>query len=602
MRRLIRILATATAVVALAMLGWRAYQGFDDADSSATELTLWTAGATTAATSGGTHAALPGATTAPPDAVRVVDAAHLRRTFPALQRIQVKDDGLAAGDARALRGLAITWQRPTSPAPAGPELIDVAAPRRLTVGERLTVQGRLRLPPAAGAFTISLEGPDGVKQAIDLRAAADGHALFALTSATPAIAPGAFEWRLRVAPQGEPLVLGVWVTRPDRPRVLILQASPTVEAGRLQRWLAETGGAVSLRTRVSAEHMRFTTANGAPSDFARLDAATLRQLDIVVAGEPALVELGADERDALETAIAEHGLGLLVLGGEATSQPDPRFSPWVVRSETPAAAGDGARLARLRLSDGREFAEPIPVPPLELASPPPGRWLVRDPQDRTYGATVARGRGWIARTLVTDTWRWLQGGHPEMYASYWSGLLSAISRPAATTGRWSFEAGSRPVFPGEPVRLAWIGAPEAPLPVAEVNPPAGSPATPVPLSLARDRRDPARAEAIYFPASPGWHEVAVRPVGPTFAFHVHSPTALPGVRTERRRNATALLAGAGAGGPINPTPAGSGGSAGVPPLVVSAAWFALFVASASALWWEQRGAGARTVGAGLPRD
>jgi hypothetical protein len=577
MRRLIRIVSTATALVALAMLGWRMYHGFDDAAPSATELTLWTAGATTRPIGDGTHAALPGAATAPSDAVRVVDATHLRRTFPHLQRLQIEGDGLAAGEAGALHGIAVTWKRPTSPGPGLPELIDVSAPRRLTVGERLPVQGRLRLPPGGGAVTVSLEGPDGLKQAIDLRAAADGHAVFALTSATPAIAPGAFEWRLRIGPQGEPLVLGVWV--------LILQASPTVEAGRLQRWLAESGAPVSLRTRVSAEHMRFTTANDAPTDFTRLDAATLGQLDVVVAGEPALMELGADERDALDTAIADHGLGLLVLGGGATSRPDPLFAPWVMRSETPAASVDGTRLARLRLPDGRELAEPIPVPPLELASPPPGRWLVRDPQDRTYGAAVSRGRGWVACTLVMDTWRWLQGGHPEIYATYWSALLSAVARPAAPAGGWSFESGSRPVFPGELIRLAWVSAADLPLPAADVSPPVDSAGTPVQLTLARDPRDPGRAEAVYYPALPGWHEVAVRPTGPTFAFHVQSSTALPGVQIERRRDATGRLAAAVASGTTHPpTP----DSAGFPPLLVSAAWFALFVASASALWWEQR--------------
>jgi hypothetical protein len=592
MRRLIRILASSTAVVALATLGWRAYHGFDDAVSSATELTLWTAGATTRPTAGGTHAALPGASTAPPDAVRVVDAAHLRRTFPALQRVRIEGDGLEAGDARALRGLAVMERRSPAAAPSAPQLIDVSAPRSLKVGERLPVQGRLRLPSGGGPVTVSLEGPDGVKQALDLRAAGDGQAVFALTSATPAIAPGAFEWRLRVGPQGEPLVLGVWVTRPERPRVLILQASPTVEAGRLQRWLAESGGPVTLRTRVSAEHMRFTTANGAPSDFARLDAATLGQLDVVVAGEPALMELGADERDALDTAMTAQGLGLLVIGAGGAGPVDTRFSPWSVKSDPRNDGGDAMRLARLRLPDGRELAEPIPVPPLELASPPPGRWLVRDPQDRTYGAAVSRGRGWVARTLVMDTWRWLQGGHPELYASYWSTLLSAVARPAAPAGGWSFESGSRPVFPAEPIRLAWIGARDSPLPAADVKPPGESTGAPVPLTLARDLRDPARAEAVYYPALPGWHEVATRPNGPTLAFYVHSSTEL-------RRDATALLAGTGAGGTITPP---NSESAGFPPLLVSAAWFALFVASASALWWEQRRAGARMAEAGVPRD
>lgn len=586
MSRARRWIGHVVAVVALAMLGRPFFAPVLETPPPTTEVTLWTAGAAVAAPGGGTHVALPDAMTAPDAATRIPDAAFLRRAFPALQRVVIEGDGLDPGATAALTDLDVKWRRPFAPQNGRPVIVSLSASRVLSVGQRMTVQGRVRGMRTGEAIIASLEGPDGSTGSAEVSAAGEGEGTFAVTSRAAAVAPGVFEWRLRLGPAGESWVVGAVVTQPEPPRVLILQGAPTVEGARLQRWLADVGSPVTARVRVSAEHVRFAAANESPAEFARIEAATLASFDLVIASAGALRELSLSERAVMARAIGAEGLGLLVVGEPEANEAETFFSPWSVR----AVGGDDdknvGRLARLRLSNGTELVEPVTVWPAEFAARPDARWLVRDARERVLGAAVRRGRGWVARTLVIDTWRWLQGGHPDVFAAYWSSVLSALARPRVMSdGRWSVEDGTGPIFVDDLVRLSWSGGPAPELPKAEIRRVGEVSAVPVSLMLARATNEPGRAEAHYRPAQPGWHEVRVAPAGAGLTFYVQPAGALPGVRAELRRGATARWVESAAGATWG---ARVSDFARPPRPAVHYGWLALFLLSAGWLWLDQR--------------
>jgi hypothetical protein len=166
----------------------------------------------------------------------------------------------------------------------------------------MRIQGRIRGLRAGEELTLVLEGPDGSKRTMILPPATDRDAAFEIASESAAVAPGAFAWKLRLGPKSEALIFGAVVSPPQHPRVLILQASPTVEGGRLQRWLVDSGTPVVSRTRVSADHFRFMSNNGNADEFDRIDSTILAKFDVVITHEPALAALSDTERVALETA------------------------------------------------------------------------------------------------------------------------------------------------------------------------------------------------------------------------------------------------------------------------------------------------------------
>ncbi|MBI4621604.1 MAG: hypothetical protein HY736_00090, partial [Verrucomicrobia bacterium] len=291
---------------------------------------------------------------------------------------------------------------------------------------------------------------------------------------------------------------------------------------------------------------------------------------------------------ALEDAVRDRSLGLLLVGETAAPGPGPFFAPWTFAGDERSAAGDDEpRLVRLRLAGGMDLAEPVATLSAEIVPAPLMRWLARDPQGRVLCAAMRRGHGWVARSLLIDTWRWPQGGHPEIFGAYWSETLSAIARPpAAGPGRWSLEKGGAPLFVGEAIQLAWVGAPEA-VPATALAGLRGASAA-IPLNCARDPAEPARAEAIYWPAQPGWHEVRSADGKASLAFYVQAAGALPAWRAERRRIATARLVATG----TNAAPAAAP-VATSPDSARTAAWMAwvawsVFLLGAGILWSEQR--------------
>ncbi len=583
MSRLLSRAAGFGAVSALVMLGWHALRPLPDAPSPESSATLWTAGATLPATPmAGRHLALADADTAPDSAERVPDLATVRRRYPSLVRLAIAGDGLAPADATHAAGLELQWQRPPLP-PRRPHLIALHAPNSLPFGQRFAVTGRLAGLSADSATRLTLEGPDGAKQSIEVRPADDGTAAFALSSATPAAATGPFTWTLRVTPDGETLTLGATVAAPERPRVLVLSSAPGNEIGRLQRWLAELGADFAARTRLSTERERFAAAGNAPADFAAVDASLLEKFDLVVTDEGALRTLPMTERNALDHAVRHTGLGLLVHGAPASGASRDALAPWDLRTDPRPDDAEQARVARLRLSDGREFPEPVGVLPFELIPTDDMLRLARDSQGRVLAAARRVGRGVLARTVVSETWRWPLGGHLESYAGYWSALFSALARPGLPAGgRWQVAVESPVPTVGERVTVAWHAPAGTPLPSAGIRSAANTAAAAVPLNLARDPSEPTRAIAAFWPTQPGWQTVTAGPGGGTFAFYVHTADELPGVRRQIKHDATARLLGTG------PTPPAVANRTGSAPHPQAVAWFSLLVLSTGYLWWSGR--------------
>ncbi len=450
-----------------------------------------------------------------------------------------------------------------------PRITHLSADRVLLPGQRLTVHGRVGgLTPERPA-TISLEGPDGTMAAVELRDDGSHEAAFALRHPTPVPGPGAFSWKLRLDPSGDPVVLGVRVDEAKPSRVLLLLDHPGAEGARLQRWLGDAGSTVTTRTRISTERHRIASAPGTrtPVDSDLLDASALASLDLVVAHDAALDRLSPDQQADLDLAIRRDGVGLLVLvssgtdrvaANEGTHSATPPNAA-VVRGPAPDPASDGKkalawswlrsdapstdppagqRETRLQLPDGASLDTPVSVLAAELAVPPAEQTLARDPQGRPIVAWASRGRGRWAGSLVLDSWRWRQHGQGDDYARFWSALISVLSRPpTVSTGAWSLDAASHPVFVDQPLFLIWSGAPDAPPPRAEVRA-QGAPDDPaIPLTLDPASSASSEARAVFWPVHPGWHTVRALPDGPTLDIHVQPARALPGVRAQRERDA-----------------------------------------------------------------
>ena len=543
MKAILRRGVLVLAIGALAALGWVALQPLGTVGSAAEEVTIWTQGAAETDARPGLNVALPGTKNIPARVRWVPDVAYVRRAYPKLRHVRLLGNGVDAADAASLRGLAVTWERDTRRPPA-PTLVALNHPRWLAIGDSLTVEGAIAGVRDGQTIMLTLEGPGGTTQPEEIRGMGDGPVPFAIRG-TPTVAAGRFEWALRVGSARDAVKLGASVSAPRRPRVLILQESPATETARLQRWLAESGGAVTMRTRVSAEHVRWTVANEGRGEFGALDAAVLREFDLVMVSDSALAALQGREREALEGAVRKDGLGVLVTGEARPGTSGDFFRPWAIDSE---AEGE-PRLARLRLAGGVAIDEPVETLASELPPQPLMRWVARDPHARTLVAAVQRGRGVVARSIVTDTWRWLQRGYAEEFAIYWAEVMSAVARRDSAEGTWRLERQTAPIFVDEPVHSSKDGG-----------------------------------RSVYWPAQEGWNKAVMTDGAKHLPVFAHGREMLEDVHMQERRRTTALLLTDARAPERIDEPATLSGRADK-----FAAWaFLLFVFAAGGLWLEER--------------
>jgi len=503
--------------------------------------------------------------------------------------------------------------RPSIPQ-GSPCFTHVTADRVLVPGQRLTVQGSLRGGKAGEALKLSLEGPDGSVASLELPPSPTEESRFTLQHPTPALGPGLYSWKLRLSPHTEPIVLGAQVLAPTLPRLLILLDFPSVEGARLHSWLSAGGSSAIIRTRVSADRYRLTSSPDLTNDLARLDLPTLARFDVVIAHESALDRLPPDEQTSLEVAIRQYGIGLLIFGPlpadpESTARTSPRSGEESTRPLSrklrlhrgPDATAE-ARPTRVHLATGFSPETPVSIEPVQMEVPIAGRILVRDSLDRAVVVSAPLGQGRWLRSLVLDSWRWRQQGASEDYSRFWSTLLTEAARPIVASrpamegaapsaqtpqeqGAWGFGEGSGLLFVDHPISLLRFGAPESPLPPAEVRSGNSSSNSPLVLNLHRHPSEPSRSTAIYWPPQPGWHTVRTLPDGPKLGFYVHSPGSLP---IDPRGGARSVV-------PSSPSTTDRipSSSASQPPSSDRNAWpqslaFLLFVATVSRLWIDTR--------------
>lgn len=587
--RVARLGATTLAVVALAGLGTAWLE--TEKRAGVKEAVLWTAqsqGGVKTKSERILRFALPDAKGAPTDAVIVPDLAYLRRTWPGITELEIRGDGVEAEDVRLLAGLRVQF-RPTG---AHTGFIAIDAPTQMALGEKLHVRGRVGGVASGKSVVVTLEAPDGALLASPLVASARGEVDFNFVAAS-APATGRFVWNLRLAASEAPErvlaqeKLGVAVEAPLLPRVLVLESAPRLDTARLRTWFAEKGGRLVSRTLISRDRYRFGGSGGGVSEFGALDEKLLAGYDVVLTDGATLVGLSEAERKVLRDAVNEQGLGVGLLAddalltaaqGGAGVNTDNFFLPWRAVVVGEGGAADNGRRVRLQGPPGSVLpVEPVGVAAFEIKTGADQVAWVRDGQARTVAGAVRRGRGWVALTLVRDTWRWRQGERPAAFAEYWSWWLRALA-PADANGHWALATTLPRV--DQRVRLRWSEKGEAMFASGVVR--AGGDGGESSLALAQDRLESTRWTGDFWPHRAGWHRVTSAD-GTVLDFWVDAAETWPGVRAQMKRDATARVAGE-SGLRLAAQVEKKNGWAAVSEWL----WLTVFVGSAGYLWLEGR--------------
>lgn len=384
------------------------------------------------------------------------------------------------------------------------------APDAVTLGEPVVVRGSLKVTGATPVVVV-LADPLGPVDSATVTATAPR---FQLTG-HPRAAGGVV---YRLAVHGAGLLfedsLGVAVAPAHPPALLILDGSPSFETTYLKRWLAARGARLVLHTTLTRDRARVERVNEPGTGPLTLTPATLGRFDAVLADATALTLLSAAERRALQAAVEEQGLGLLLTAGLPDAAVLPLFAGLTVVGEDSVER----RVARPAWEGmPRRSRVGIELAPGTLARRAGIAPLVLDDAGRILAARRQAGAGAVAITLVRAPSRWRLEGDDDLFAAYWSLLLGAVARDTSTAVRLEGAA------PRADRRLD-LTIVSATRPAVSVRAPDGATE---PLALAQDPFDPRQWHGTTWPREAGWH--AIELTGRSQPFLVHPAPRAAGV-------------------------------------------------------------------------
>jgi hypothetical protein len=431
---------------------------------------------------------------------------------------------LAARARWQLRGAGLTaeeWRAVPSGVEFEPDaefrvrgLVDIRWPRRVTLGDVVTVVGRFASDSAPGGppVVLRLSGPGGVEaESAPLGGEAGG---FRLQLKPRAVGRLLLELEERSTADAVPVrrhTLDVVVAPPSYPRVRIVAERPSPDANALRRWLTGRGADVDWQVAMGGGTVATSRGRRASNDPALGD-------EVVVtfsAAPPSRGRSGEAAAAAVQLITARGGeLAPLTLEEprgdvSAARTGDTRSESWIAL----VSSANGSSFAWLSAARTPSVA-PIRI---ERGVSPDGR----DRPDRR------------AESLVVGSYRYLLRGDESSYAELWSVLLEAVRPPRATP---TCQHADGPVRVDEPIAL--VCRTEAPprliLIGDEVSPSEE-------IALSPHSLDTGRYDAVVWPRREGWSRLmlsAGTQVGEV-EFFAQPRHAWTGWDEERRVRATA---------------------------------------------------------------
>ncbi|WP_066837741.1 hypothetical protein [Rufibacter ruber] len=348
----------------------------------------------------------------------ITDFAAFKQQHPAVQTLHVLGHGLAEEELASLSSLRLVPH--LSPLPAG--VLSASWPKKITLGEPVQVQGIFTSPEkpvilylqAAGGNRDSMEVKKGAGQAFQL-------------GFTPKTS-GRFVYQLQWQ-EGDSLrreAIPVIVEEPRLLNVLMLSSAPSFEVKFLKNALAQQGHGVAVRQEVSQNIYQTETINLSKQSLNRLTPALLQNFDVVLLEEATLQGFSAQEKQALQQAVRQQGLGILTCFSQNSAKPIPFFAEAGFRLISEKQARNAP--VRWRGNASAQAVLPLPGAVLQLSQgQKPLAWGQHLQQ--VLVAYGRKGLGQVGVSLLPQTFSLALEGKDALYRQYWSQVLNALAKP-----------------------------------------------------------------------------------------------------------------------------------------------------------------------------
>ncbi|WP_299706593.1 hypothetical protein [uncultured Pontibacter sp.] len=506
-----------------------------------------------------------------PKAAAIPDLYTFRQEQPQVQTVHVLGYGLAEQELQALKNTTVIPH--LSGMPAG--IASITWQETITLGEAMTVAGQYTHTTDEETI-LYLQAAGQARDSITLNET--GLHTFQLRY-TPK-QEGRYTYTL-VAKSGDKAdTLGqvpVQVNPAAKPAVLLVSSFPLFEFKFLKNHLGQLQHKVALRSTVSKGMYQSEWLNMPQTNLSRITPKLLQQFDVVITEPQALQELSASERNALQRAVTEDGLGVLTIASEQLGN---RTTAFFTNFQSKRLSQQDTRSARATWTNGTTAAA-IPVSPYTLVSSESVTGLIEEQSNNLLAAGRKAGWGTVALSVVPQTFSWQLEGKQSTYASYWAHLLSAVAKREVQEKFWQV---SKPQVPQvhQPVTLQFTDytlTEASQIPEATVRSTADT--TRTGIALQQGMHQPETYTGTFWPQHTGWHVVESQGVEP-FYFLVQDSATWRHQAIQAKREATVQFAAQ------QRRMKGTSSTAYAEEKIPLIWFFLLFVLSSGFLWLEEK--------------
>ncbi len=208
-------------------------------------------------------------------------------------------------------------------------------------------------------------------------------------------------------------------------KIVLINEFPTFESKYLKNYLAEKGHEVVVRSQLTKERFKYEYFNTKKRNIGRFTKSNLKAYDILIIDANALKNIGESSRKALENAVSEDGLGVLIQASTSFS----RYTGGLVRFDF---IQDGKTNAALQNASKTKIGKhPYSFKPQFTLGT-----LLQDNTNNVLAAYKRKGIGRVGITVLTTTYELILKGQTKQYQELWSRIIEDLSKRKNTQISW----------------------------------------------------------------------------------------------------------------------------------------------------------------------
>lgn len=268
-------------------------------------------------------------------------------------------------------------------------------------------------------------------------------------------------------------------------KILVINSFPTFETKYLKNFLAESGHEVIVRNQVTKGKFKYEYFNTEITELGSISEKMLEEYDLLITDFPSFKSFSASEKNVVESAIKESGLGLFI-------QPDPALFKMNTGLLSFDFKGDNNEKALLQEKVSLkkypfDFQKNIALQAIQKSG------------NKMLSASKRIGQGKIGTSVLENTYELLLDGNESAYKELWTQIINSISKREILVTEWSSK--EKTAFPGEPFEFQIRSEDLNPVVITDED---------AIIPLRRDIDISNLWTGFTYPKTTGWHQMRVK--------------------------------------------------------------------------------------------